>query len=284
MRSQYQNPKRDFSQRTPEIASMVHIETRRNPEWSFPLHVHENELEFSLILDGKGHLYYDKEFFSIQSGDLIIKQTGVLHAEKTDPSQPLEQICVTVSPSDGEDYGFLLNQPALPVILTKSLFPLLREQLLFLLDHYQDEDSEDREAAHLVWLSALSLIEALLSKESGRREKASEPSEITPVIEYIDNNFNKSLSLQSLAENFFMSSGYLSKQFKKATGYSVSQYIINRRMGEAERLLLFEDRSVKEIALKCGFKDITYFYRTFKKYTRCTPLDFRKSIVQKSDR
>lgn len=50
-------------------------------------------------------------------------------------------------------------------------------------------------------------------------------------------------------------------------------------MGEAERLLIFSDLSIKDIAITVGYKNLPYFYTTFKKYAGCTPLDFKKKYL-----
>lgn len=68
------------------------------------------------------------------------------------------------------------------------------------------------------------------------------------------------------------------KMIQKYTGYSISQYVIERRMGEAQRMLIFEDISIKEIALAVGYENIQYFYAAFKKSTGVKPLEFRNQF------
>ena len=79
----------------------------------------------------------------------------------------------------------------------------------------------------------------------------------------------------TLAELFYTSEGNLSRQFKAVTGYTINEYIISKRMGEAERLLIYEDDEIKDVAAQCGYDDLQYFYRIFKRYADCTPAEFR---------
>jgi AraC-like DNA-binding protein len=93
---------------------------------------------------------------------------------------------------------------------------------------------------------------------------------------FLNLHYMETISLDDLSKSFYISVYYLERRFKSLTGYSVNQYIIHRRMGEAERLLIYSSLSIKEISVKCGFVSVPYFYSTFKKYTRCTPSEFRE--------
>ena len=97
---------------------------------------------------------------------------------------------------------------------------------------------------------------------------------------YLDTYYYKNISLDDLSKKFYFSSYYLARKFKEETGYTINQYIINRRMGEAERMLLFEDFSIKEIAKRNGYANVQHFYSTFKKYTGCTPIEFRNFYLK----
>ncbi|MCR5606053.1 MAG: AraC family transcriptional regulator [Treponema sp.] len=99
--------------------------------------------------------------------------------------------------------------------------------------------------------------------------------DIRPVLRYIEENYALDLSLNSLAEEFVISPFYLSRKFKAETGFTINQYIISCRMGEAERLLIFSDTPIKAIAISCGYESLSYFYTTFKRYTGCTPQEYQ---------
>lgn len=106
-------------------------------------------------------------------------------------------------------------------------------------------------------------------------ETETKGKDITPVLRYIEQNYALDLSLDFLAKKFFISPFYLSKKFKAQTVFTINNYIISCRMGEAERLLIFSDTPIKDIALKCGYDNLPYFYTTFKKYAGCTPQEYK---------
>lgn len=263
---------------SPEIRNMIHITAESDPCWKFPLHSHNEHLELSLVLCGSGVLYCSGRIFHIGKGDPIIKNAGVLHAENSVRTDPLEQICFSISGihAKGLPPNHLLPDMEVPVIQSGQTFPVLREQISFLLKHYQKEERQYKDVVQKMLQSILSLVCLLTADRNEAKNEKSHPENIEKIISYINENYTKRLSLEYLSRKFFSTPGYLSRKFKEVTGYTVNQYIINCRMGEAERLLLFEKNVIKDVAIRCGYSDLQYFYRTFKKYTGYTPLEFQQ--------
>ena len=80
-----------------KLTDITYIQAKNQPDWSFFLHSHQDALELSLVLDGKGFLYCDGKSYTIQSGDLVIKNAHILHAEESDKKFPIEQICISIT-------------------------------------------------------------------------------------------------------------------------------------------------------------------------------------------
>ncbi|MFV0528465.1 MAG: response regulator [Lachnospiraceae bacterium] len=95
---------------------------------------------------------------------------------------------------------------------------------------------------------------------------------------YISENYNKDISLSSVAHNCHMSSNYVSQLFKKETGTTFVHYVTKLRMDEAIKLLQTTRKSTAEISTMVGFNDYFYFLKTFKKYTGKTLGQFRADI------
>ena len=74
-----------------------------------------------------------------------------------------------------------------------------------------------------------------------------------------------------------MSKFYLTKEFKKAYGVTISKYIISRRINYAKRLLRFTEKPIDEISEICGFYDTSYFNKQFKASEDITPFKYRKT-------
>lgn len=99
---------------------------------------------------------------------------------------------------------------------------------------------------------------------------------ITQAIAYIESHFNHEINLKELAYYVNLSPFHFSRVFKKYTGYSPYEYIINFRINYAKKLLQSTNLSIKEISVACGFNSDTHFMTTFKKHTNLTPKQFRE--------
>lgn len=95
------------------------------------------------------------------------------------------------------------------------------------------------------------------------------------VKQYIDQNYDKELSLESLAEHVHLSASYLSKLFKRELGQNISSYIQSVRIERAKVLLRTTNQKTYEIAEAVGIYDPVYFSKLFKKVTGKKPKDFR---------
>jgi two-component system response regulator YesN len=93
----------------------------------------------------------------------------------------------------------------------------------------------------------------------------------------IESDFSDSgLCTNALSSRFCISSGYLSAAYKKAFGVTISKYIISLRMKHAAELLQSTQLPVADIAENCGFNNLSYFMRMFKRYYGRTPTEYRK--------
>jgi len=95
---------------------------------------------------------------------------------------------------------------------------------------------------------------------------------------YIREHYREELTLQDLADRFFLSREYISRRFKRELGENVFDYLANIRLERAKRLLLDSDMTVVRIAELVGYQDEKYFSRVFKKTTGHTPNEFRRAF------
>ena len=97
----------------------------------------------------------------------------------------------------------------------------------------------------------------------------------------VGKNFASSHRLADYAEQLGVSTGYLNRKVKAATGSPASHFIRQRILIEAKRLLIHTELPAAEIAHQIGFTDSSYFGRFFKRETSLTPVDFRRSWYEK---
>ncbi|WP_394240357.1 helix-turn-helix domain-containing protein [Vibrio astriarenae] len=101
--------------------------------------------------------------------------------------------------------------------------------------------------------------------------------EFEAVIRFIDSNLPSQLREEELAEKCHYSVTYFSKLFKKMKGVNFRDYVISKRISLAKQMLV-EDKQTKVavVAYQCGYKDVSYFSRIFKKKTGLTPAGYRQ--------
>ncbi len=93
---------------------------------------------------------------------------------------------------------------------------------------------------------------------------------------YIKTNINQKITLDIVSDKLSISSKYLSKLFKKELNISFKDYLIETRIERAKKLLLFSDKSIRDISLEVGISNSNNFIAFFKNYTSITPSAYRK--------
>lgn len=114
------------------------------------------------------------------------------------------------------------------------------------------------------------LSQAILLKEDELAER---------IKEYIENNLDKSLTVEEICGEFFIGRQKLYAIFSENFNSSVKSYILDRKINKAKELLVSTDLTVTEIAEKTGFVDYNNFIQRFKKFTGKSPLKYRKSTI-----
>lgn len=101
---------------------------------------------------------------------------------------------------------------------------------------------------------------------------------ISQVVQYINQNFEKNIALNDLAELIHLSPAYLSRRFHQEQGISIRDYIAFKRMEQARNLLQTSKFSISEIAQTCGFSNTAYFQRICKEHTGLSPAQVRQQF------
>lgn len=158
-----------------------------------------------------------------------------------------------IKPMHEKDFNTLL-------VGAKNLYSLIKSDST-------DENIKFREALQLVQL----LIASHYTKPMGIE---TENNYIVDVIEYIRHNFHTSLTLEAIANNFFISRSKLIYDFKNYCNMSLLEYITMTRIEFAKDFLM-KGYSVAATAEKCGFSSPSYFIKIFSKTTNTTPLKFQ---------
>ena len=110
--------------------------------------------------------------------------------------------------------------------------------------------------------------------------KNKKPDHLQDITNYIQKHYMEPLSVEDFAKKYGLDRRYLSRQFKKRTGFTIRGYITEVRL-DAARNFLMQGYSGKEVATLCGFSDISNFYKVFKERRGMNPSEWRKDQLSK---
>lgn len=257
-----------------KLINLAYINASGQPTWEFPLHAHQKGVEISIVVGGKGILYFGGMMYEMEKDDVIIKNEGVLHAESSDHNEPLEQICLLFDGLENKCgvRNQLLPQQTSPIININSVSVV--RSLAFHIRHLCNKRDETM-ALNQLCRALAEIICSEIPDIVMEPIDANDYFTIKNMQKYIDEHYCDRLTLKGLSQLFYIDQYYFAHRFKEVTGFSFRQYIINRRMGEAEKMLIFEDRPIEEISRLVGYESLQYFYQSFRKCVGCTPGEFK---------
>ena len=202
------------------------------------MHCHERLAEVLLILKGSGRYTVDLRRYEVAAGDVVLCSGGALHDEFPQADQPYQTLCVAIGNlalADLPPYS-LLSPDRCPLFHQPEQFADLKE-LFCLMDRYAAEREPGfQELCQHLMLASLELVRRMAA---GRKEDlvTREDSTFGRVARYIDRHYAEDLSIEQLARQFYLSPYHLSHIFRQKTGYSLKQYVLRRRIGEAQMRL-----------------------------------------------
>lgn len=138
----------------------------------------------------------------------------------------------------------------------------------------------------------LSVEEAMRNKKTSNGEKESDSISDNAIVmhkntaeaflAYIEANYGRELTVQTMAEHFSYSEVYFCRLFKQHFGESFISFLTNIRIKKAIELLQTTNLSVKDIGRKVGYEDSNYFTKVFKRVTKCSPSEYKESILKET--
>ncbi|MCR5053273.1 MAG: AraC family transcriptional regulator [Lachnospiraceae bacterium] len=253
-----------------------------------PPHWH-GEMEIIYIKKGKGIVEVDFKEYDVSAGTLCFIVPGQIHSirQKEDLSMEYENIIFDLSivksgPMEklSVDYFSPLEKGrlTLPTVITAD-HPSYRD-ITSCVDGMDTICMTFPKAYELALKSGLLRLFFILfsfcshEKRDNRHEKNME--KIRPVIKYVENHYSEELSTRDMAKKAGLSESHFMKFFKTTMGVPFLYYLNDYRLTMASRLLLSSDDSILTIASDCGYDNLSYFNRLFKRRFGMTPRDYRK--------
>ena len=255
----------------PVILKRSIIKKSKNVGNSLYFNWHES-IEILYIDDGDGVVICDFEEHRVTRGDIFVINSDILHTLRTDSYMSYYYLIVDSNfcSYNGLDVSKILFEGRIRDSWAISMFGAILRTYTEKNDFYSAK-VRAKVLDFVVYLCEKYGI-ALSDKEK-RHDKNFD--NIRKAIIYIRDNIREKISVDTLAQLSGMSKYHFIGEFKRITHYTPVMYINVARIEMARRLLTEKDISIGEVSERGGFENLSYFTKTFKKYTGVTPSELR---------
>ncbi len=261
----------------------IHYLTETHPRYEMPFHWHY-EYEFIHVQSGTFTVFVNEGSYTLEAGDSALLFGGSVHGGQPNNasysclvfdyatlcSKNFSELAKTISLFETYDLSIYIMRKDMPLApIAKQLFEAFQGNSL--------------DATHKLEIlgSTFLLMGGILSKlkEEAKLSLNAKPNKhmerIKNVLSYMKQNYAEHITLDILAEKADLNAKYLCRYFKQLTGRTPIDYLLYYRMECACEQLIFTDSSITEIALSCGFNDMSYFTKKFRQLKNTTPQSYR---------
>lgn len=260
--------------------------SRENVPW----HWHE-ELEIGIVKEGEIIVAAGSEKYVLKPGDGFFINSGELHgAWSMEPEKGIIHSLVFHPRVVGGSIDSIFWQ--------KYLQPLLNDERSRYLVFHEEENWQKEAIADIEWAwescagdlpgfefevrNALSALVFLIVRNKGSVKYHPSPkmlrdgSRIKQMLTFIQENYSEELSVEQIAQSVGISESEALRCFRSTIGAAPIQYLTQFRIQKAAELLAETEQKIVDIGIQCGFQDMSYFAKTFRRLRGCTPSEFRK--------
>lgn len=242
------------------------------------MHAHDDLVEIVLVRGGESRYYVGGTPYDARRGDLFIFNSRVVHDEPSGPDRPVATSSLALGGLSvpGLRENTLIPEAASPVCRLSEPQTVRLERLYDVL--YDELTAGNDDGAHHLLMAILTLVQQFRAAlADGSTQDANVFAQ--RIKDYIDRHFAEEFSLQQMADALHVSPYYLAHVCKETTGYSPLQYVLRRRIGEAQTLLITTDLPVTRIAAQVGYDNPSHFHAQFSKAVGMSPRTFRREYV-----
>lgn len=217
--------------------------------------------ELTFLISGEMVYYVNNVKYAIRGGDIIYVPSGSLRRRETGECLN-DYVSINFYSESRLDIDIVQRQS-------------INNEVKHLLSYFEAAyyaPSKDRDKKLKLALETLILQLADNAYDSYQSSLSSE------IMYYINRHYSERITLGDISKATFYSAAYCENEFKKTTGKSIINYLIDVRISEAKKLLAESSMSCASIATAVGFDDANYFSRVFKKRTGYSPLRYRDYV------
>ncbi|MDU1320814.1 AraC family transcriptional regulator [Clostridium sporogenes] len=264
-----------------------HLKDKKDME--FELHYHDFN-KIIVFISGNVSYLIEGKAYKLKPWDILFVSSNDLHKVIINNDEPYERIIIWVNSKflemHNKNNNNLLTCFQLSSKLKINLFRM-EEHNISLIKHTLfslESATKDREFGNIVLKNSLFIqlmvyLNRLFMNNTNHIEKndIEYDKQIEEIINYIKENLQEDLSIDTLSSKFFINKYYLMHKFKSQTGYTLHKYIQQKRLAFSKSLII-KGHKITEVYIKCGFGDYSTFIRAFKKAYGISPKDYYKNF------
>lgn len=228
--------------------------------------------------------------YEIKCGDIILLKPGLLHMSEYPAGNPSDRLIIQFSlPNTNKElkhfHQILLSVFDAGCPIYRFADPVRKQivgdfNIMFTYLH-REECTDTSLGKHMLYHYFIEFLYHIYSNQdqniySPQKESDGLTQKIYEINNYILSHYSENLTLDSLSKQFFISPFYLSHQFKEINQFTLTEYIQNTRIKNAQYLLMSSGLSITDIAAQCGFNSFSQFNRLFRRYCGCSPSNYQK--------
>jgi AraC-like DNA-binding protein len=265
---------------------------RNEGEWHMPFEWHVPH-EIFYVISGRGKYYIENKVYFFEPGDLFVIGQDELHKSQLVDNETFEVMVIMFDPrvativqvDDGIDPLSLFYDRSEAFSHQLKVKSEDRKKLewcfnLMLEEYNRKEGVSLRVVGSLLQWLLLELKKGYAQNNRFDSIESWNGMHLKPIVsnamEYISNHFVEDINLDKISKKLNVNASYLSREFKRNTGFSVMEFITFKRIWLAREMLLYKDTQVAEIAYQVGYNNVTHFHWTFKKMIGVSPNKYRK--------
>lgn len=271
---------------TNEFPLEYYYVTPDNPQYIMSTHWHK-EFEIIKVILGSFNLRLNNIGYTLTAGDIIFVECGTLHGGEPDncvyeclvfdlnmlKRRQNDAITPLISPLIDGSKGINC------VIPQKGSSVYSAASALFAVTSNRDDFYEIETYSLLFRLLSQLYKTESISSVSKNPQTTKKNQTVIKLLDWIDNNFTENITLQKLSEISNLSEKYICRVFKEYTSKTPINYINELRIDAACHEMISDKKSVTEAALACGFNDLSYFSKLFKRYKHISPYKYRRNYL-----
>ncbi len=252
-----------------------------HPQYVMPFHWHM-EYEIIRILEGEFDVVLDDSRYNAKAGDIVLITDGVLHAG-TPHDCVYECIvfdCRIITQGDEVSKNYMRRITAHNYEI-QNYFEKEENEIHNIVWSMFDALKEKGVAYELIVTGELfRLFGSILNKGKYTKNEKTDSRkwavQIKRALAIMEESYGGLITLEQLSKAAGMSPKYFCSFFHKLTDKSPMEYLNHYRIEQACNQLTQEDATITEVAFRCGFNDLSYFIKTFRRYKGMTPKQYEK--------